>query len=135
MDFDHYQNKAGLSVPQMYLFIAECELRSGNIGTAMNWLDQLRAKRLPEGFEKLEGTVTTKADAIEWLKKTVAAEYLWTDWTYYTRKRWNVESEWATTLSHTIGGKTYTLRPDSKLWIFPFPVNATEKNTNLTNNW
>ena len=119
----------------MYLIVAECELRNGNIATAMNWLDQLRAKRLPEGFSPLEGTVTEKADAIQWLKKTVAAEFLWQDWTFVWRKRWNVESEWQTTLSHEIAGKTYTLRPDSKLWIFPFPLNAVEVNPNLTHNW
>jgi hypothetical protein len=34
-----------------------------------------------------------------------------------------------------IAGKTYTLRPDSKLWIFPFPLNAVEVNPNLTHNW
>ena len=135
IDFDNQFNESGLNTPQMYLIVAECELRNGNIATAMNWLDQLRAKRLPEGFSPLEGTVTEKADAIQWLKKTVAAEFLWQDWTFVWRKRWNVESEWQTTLSHEIAGKTYTLRPDSKLWIFPFPVNATEKNSNLTNNW
>ena len=135
MDFDNYFNEAGLSTPQMYLILAECQLRNGNIASAMNTLDQLRAKRLPEGFSPLEGTVTDKAQAIEWVKKTMAAEFLWQDWTFVWRKRWNVESEWATTLTHEIGGKTYTLRPDSKLWIFPFPLNATEANPNLTQNW
>ena len=135
MDFDNYFNESGLDTPQMYLIVAECELRAGNISTAMNWLDQLRAKRMPEGFEKWEGTITSKEDAIACLKKTVAAEFLWKDWTYVWRKRWNTETEWQTTLSHEIGGKTYTLSPTSKMWIFPFPLNATQNNPNLTHNW
>ena len=135
MDFDNYSNESGLCTPQMYLLIAECELRAGNIATAMNWLDQLRAKRLPEGFTPLEGTVTEKAEAIEWVKKTMAAEFLWKDWTFVWRKRWNTEAEWQTTLSHEIGGVTYTLKPDSKLWIAPFPLNAVEVNPKLTHNW
>ena len=129
-----YTNVMGLSIPQSYLIIAECELRAGNINAAMNWLDQLRAKRLPSDFEKLEGTVTAKADAIKWMQKIVASEFVWQGWTFVWRKRWNTEAEWQTTQTRTLGGKTYTLRPDSKLWIFPFPVNATEKNSNLTNN-
>ncbi len=135
MDFEHYTNLGGLDVPQMYIIIAECELRNGNIGGAMNWLDQLRAKRLPADFKKLEGNVTSKADAISWLKKTVVAEFLWDDWTYIFRKRWNTEPEWQTTLTRTVGGKTYTLSPTSKLWISAFPKNAVEKNPNLTQNW
>jgi len=136
MDFDNYLNQNGLDTPQMYLLIAECELRAGNIASAMNWLDQLRAKRLPaDGFTPLEGAVTTKAEAIESLKRTVAAEFLWKDWTFVWRKRWNTEAEWQTTISRTIGGNTYTLSPDSKLWILPFPLNATERNPNLTQNW
>lgn len=131
----NYSNFLGFSTPQLYLIVAECELRSGNINSAMNWLDQLRAKRLPEEFDKLEGSVTSKTDAISWLQKTVAAEYLYQGWTFVWRKRWNTETEWQTTQTRTIGSTTYTLRPDSKLWIFPFPLNATEKNPNLTNNW
>lgn len=134
-DFNNYANVGGLNTPMMYLIVAECELRAGNIGTAMNWLDKLRAKRLPEGYDKWEGTITAKGDAIEALKKTMAAEFLWRDWTFFWRKRWNTETEWQTTLSHTIGGKTYTLSPSSKMWIFPFPVNATQMNPNLTQNW
>jgi len=135
MDFNNYANNGGLDVPQMYLLIAECELRAGSISTAMHWLDLLRAKRLPADFEKLEGTVTSKADAISWIKKTMSAEFAWTDWVYIFRKRWNTETEWQTTLTRTIGGKTYTLSPTSKLWISAFPLNATEKNPNLTQNW
>ena len=75
------------------------------------------------------------ADAIKWMQKIVASEFVWQGWTFVWRKRWNTEAEWQTTQTRTLGGKTYTLRPDSKLWIFPFPVNATEKNSNLTNNW
>ena len=134
-DFDNYRNFLGLDVPQMYLIIAEAELQQNHIGTAMEWLDLLRDKRLPAGYEKLQGTVTGKADAIEWLEKTARAEYYNKGWAFYARKRWNTFPEWARTQTHTIDGKTYTLRPDSKLWIFPFPLNATERNPNLTNNW
>ena len=146
--FQNYSNAMGLHLPMMYLIIAECELRAGNISASMNWLDQLRAKRMPDGFEHWEGSVTEKGKAINpdgtyhadggaiaKLEQTVAAEFLWQDWTFVWRKRWNTESDWATTQTREIGGTTYTLRPDSKLWVFPFPKTAREKNLNLTNNW
>lgn len=134
-NYSDYMNTAGLSTPQMYLIVAECELRAGNIDNAMEWIDKLRSKRMPEGTEMLKGKITGQAAAQKTLMSTVSAEYLWTDWAYITRKRWNVESAWKTTLTRTIAGITYTLRPESKLWISPFPENATGYNPNLTQNW
>lgn len=136
VDFGNYTNAVGFSVPMMYLVIAECQLRAGNIRAAMSNLDTLRKNRmLTEKYTSLEESVTSKADAIEWMKKVMAGEMLWTDWTFIWRKRWNTETEWQTTISHEVGGKVYTLRPDSRLWVFPFPLNALNNNSNLTPNW
>lgn len=135
-DFKNYTNAVGFSTPLMYLVVAECELRANNIKEAMSNLDTLRKSRMEAAnYSPLTDMVTTKADAIEWMKKVMAGELLWTDWTFYWRKRWNTETEWQTTISHEIGGKTYTLRPDSRLWIFPFPLNALNNNSNLTPNY
>lgn len=31
--------------------------------------------------------------------------------------------------------KTYSIAPDSKLWVFPFPANAVRNNKKLTQNY
>lgn len=134
-DFRHYISISGLCSPMMYLVLAECELKSGSVDSAMGYLDQLRAKRLdPAGFKPLRGNVTSKAEAIECLKNDYLAEFIWTAWTFVGRKRWNVDPEWRETLTRTIEGTTYTLLPTSSLWVFPFPSNVREANPYMTSN-
>ena len=132
---DNYDNMSGLATPMMYLYIAECELRSGNIDMAMDYLDQLRKARMSaEKFVPLKGTISSKADAIAKMKQVSFEENAWTGWNFMQRKRWNVEAEWETTLSRTLGGVTYTLSPKSNLWVFPFPKPARDANPNLVSN-
>ncbi len=133
--FNEHINLSGLTSPFMYLYMAECEVRAGNIDAGMEWLDKLRSKRLdPATYAPLKGAVTTKADAIAKIKQTSFGENIWSGWNFMQRKRWNVEVEWETTLTRTIAGKTYTLSPKSNLWVFPFPNNVRGKNANLTSN-
>lgn len=134
-DLTNYVNESGLCSPMMYLICAECEIRSGNIDQGMDYLDQLRAKRLPaDKFTALKGKVKTQAEAIAKLKATSFAENLWTGWNFIQRKRWNAEDGWKETLHRTIGDTTYTLEPTSNLWVFPFPNSARSMNPNLTSN-
>jgi hypothetical protein len=60
---------------------------------------------------------------------------------FFDLKRLNTEPEYATTITRTfpivtktVPQKTYTLRPDSRLYIIPFPRSARDKNPNLTLN-
>lgn len=117
------------------MILAECELKSGNVDSAMGYLDLLRAKRLdPAGFKPLKGRVTSMAEAIDCFKNDYLAEFIWTAWTFVGRKRWNVDPEWRETLTRTIEGTTYTLLPASGLWVFPFPSNVREANPYMTSN-
>ena len=50
------------------------------------------------------------------------------------RKRWNQLSDMKETITRTLLGQTFTLAPDSPLWIFPFPGNAVDNNPNLKQN-
>lgn len=133
--YGEYDNTSGLTSPMMYLYCAECELRGGNIDNAMGYLDQLRKVRMSaETYAPLKGSVKQKADAITWMKRVSFEENVWNGWNFMQRKRWNVEAEWETTQSRTIGGVTYTLSPKSNLWVFPFPVSVRNGNANLTSN-
>ena len=60
---------------------------------------------------------------------------------FWDLKRFNTEADYAKTITRTfplvttdVEQKTYTLKPDSRLYIIPFPVAAREKNPNLTLN-
>ena len=50
-------------------------------------------------------------------------------------KRWNSEEDYKQTITRTVNGKTYTLRLDSPMWVFPFPANAVNYNPSLTQNY
>ncbi len=59
-----------------------------------------------------------------------------TIYNYLDRKRWNTENAYRKDIVHDCGnGLVYTLKPDSKLWISPFPKTATNYNQSLTQNF
>jgi starch-binding outer membrane protein, SusD/RagB family len=51
------------------------------------------------------------------------------------RKRWNQLPDYKQNYSHTIDGKTYTITPESTLWIFPFPTSVTSINSLVKQNF
>ena len=135
-DMESGWNTAGLRVPQMYLIVAEAEIHKGNITEAMHILDQIRVKRIAsDTYRPLEGAVTSETEAIAVLKQTSLAENYTTYYSFIDKKRWNQVKGWEETFTRTLAGKTYELRPDSKMWIFPFPMNVVSHNPNIIQNY
>lgn len=132
-----WRNTCGLSSAQVYVLLAECYLRTGDINKAMETLDQLRKNRLPAAsYTALKGVVADEATAIEWIKKTSLGENMWSGWNFIQLKRWNVEPEWQTTYTHNFGPMgTRTLAPTSDLWVFPFPLSVKEANPYVSYNY
>jgi len=135
--FDYAVNSGGLSSIDCYLTKAECLARSGatqNINGAMAIINSIRQKRNhPTGYTPL--TANTEQQAMAYLKKLSRIEFLYTYKNYVNIKRWNTEDAYKETISRTINGVSYQLKPESPLWIFPFPQNATNYNPNLTQNY
>ncbi|MCL2416710.1 MAG: RagB/SusD family nutrient uptake outer membrane protein [Bacteroidales bacterium] len=146
-------NSVGLSTVDMFLTQAEVHIRRGNPGAAMAILEMLRQRRTLDGEHD-----PLPANPIEALQLVSRHENFASLRNFINLKRWNTEPEWATTLTRTLrlaaGGffppdpdagifqqpldpiieRTYVLRPDSPLWIFPFPQSATNFNPYLTPN-
>ena len=101
---------AGITSDQLYYIKGECLIRGGHY---------------QEGLD----------EAMEKLMKAKRIECLFTYNTFFDMKRWNTEEAYKQTITRTIGDKTYTLRPDSPLWVFPFPGNAVKYNSTLTQNY
>ena len=136
-------NTYGLKTTQQYLIVAECEIRQGQYDTAMEYLDAIRVKRIdPSLYAPLKGSVSNKEDAIAHLKQTALGENLFSPYNFVERKRWNQLDDMKETLTRSFNVNTadgprtftYTLTPESKLWIFPFPGNAVDNNPNLKQN-
>lgn len=132
-DMSSYWNDGGLRSPQMYLIVAECELHKGNIELAMENLDKIRVGRIDsKDYKPLSGNVSTMDEAVKHLKQVTCNELVFSVDLFITKKRWNQIEGWQETYSRTLAGKTYTLAPDSKLWIFPFPQDVIKTNPNIT---
>jgi hypothetical protein len=127
-------NSAGLTTSDTYLIKAECLARTQNVSGAMDIINLIRKKRIVASAYTPQ-TATTEAQAIAYLKKTARVENLFTFKTYLNMKRWNTEDAYKETITRTLNGATYQLKPESPLWIFPFPQSGTAYNINLTQNY
>lgn len=128
-------NTVGIKSSHMLLILAECAIAEGNIGKAMRYLDRLRVKRInPAIYQPLEGNVTEKVEAIKYLKLSAHGEYVYSMWNFFSRKRWSKIDDYKETFSRELCGQTYTLTPESDLWIFPFPIDLVSINPNIKQN-
>jgi hypothetical protein len=125
-------NTAGLSTQDMYLVKAESLIRTQQVNAGIDVLNYLRQRRI---YPYLPLVAATEAQAMGYLMKTARSEHLFTYQNFADLKRWNTEDAYKQTIKRTVGGKTYELKPESKLWIFPFPQSATNYNANLTQNY
>lgn len=135
-DLNSRWNDGGLRSTQMYLAIAECETHKGNFDTAMEYLDKVRINRIdPAKYQPLKGTVSTEKDAIAHVKQVTLNEDIYSSFIFIDKKRWNQLDGWKQSYSRTLAGKTYTIAPDSKMWIFPFPMSVMNNNDKITQNY
>lgn len=125
-------NTAGITTMDLYLTRAECLARTSRVSEAMTIINFIRERRI-KPYVPL--TATAEAQAMTHLMRTARIEYLFTPKNYLNMKRWNTEPAYQQTISKTINGVTYQLKPDSKLWIFPFPQSGTNYNPHLTQNY
>ena len=130
----------GLRTAEVYLILAECQARLGDVNGAMSTLSKIREKRI-KGFDASTVSASNQKDAMEQIITERRKELLFGFHRFWDLKRLNTEPEFAKTVTHmyplATEGKqpqTYTLRPDSRLYIIPFPRTARERNPNLTLN-
>lgn len=135
-DLNSQWNDCGLRSPQMYLAIAECELHNNHIDEAMEYLDMVRVNRIdPAVYQPLNGNVTTMDDAIAHCRQVTLNEEIYSGSIFIIKKRWNQLDGWKATYSRVLCGTTYTIAPDSKMWIFPFPQNVINNNPLVKQNY
>lgn len=127
-------NSAGLTTSDLVLMKAECLIRTGKIAEGMAEIEKIRARRIDPAVYALL-SASTEAQAMAILQRTARIEFLFTIRNFINIKRWNAEGKYPTVITRTVSGKTYTLQPNSKLYIFPFPQSATLFNETLKQNY
>lgn len=132
-------NLFGIRSETMYYLAAECQIRAGNIAAGLQQVDRVRTLRI-ENYQPLatQAASLTEREAMKLLQDAKRVEFLGCFDNFCDRKRWNSETDYAETITRDLGadyGGTYSLRPDSPLWVFPFPQNAVLHNSSLTQNY
>jgi tetratricopeptide (TPR) repeat protein len=136
--FDLYWNNWGITSDRMYYTAAECYIRTGKYQEGLDLINKVRKFRIdPEQY--VDFTADTEEEAMKLLQRAKWIECIATYENFFDCKRWNSEDKYKQTITRTmpVGDKTYTysITPDSKLWVFPFPANATRYNSTLTQNY
>ena len=132
----------GLRTAEVYLMLAEANARLNNLPAATDYVNQLRAHRL-SGTSAIAEPATQK-EMMDQIILERRKELLFGFNRFFDLKRFNLEPEYQKTIvrkfpvvniSDEHPQQTYTLQPNSKLYIIPFPRTATDKNPNLTQNY
>lgn len=130
----------GMKTTEVYLMQAECLAREDKFAEAVAVLNTLRAKRILSGTVNLT-VPTTRAATMQLVINERRKELLLGFNRFFDLKRLNTETEYAKTVTRlfplvnkTVAQKTYTLQPNSRLYVIPFPLSALTKNPKLTLN-
>lgn len=137
-----FYSTVGLRTAEVYLIKAEAEARLGDIAASTTTLNTLRAKRI-EGDGAVLSQPATEQEAVENVITERRKELLFGFHRFWDLKRLNTEPAYQKTILRTFPlvdtttpQQTYTLSPNSNLYIIPFPKAVREKNPNLTpNRW
>lgn len=136
LDPNSYWNGIGPRTSHMYLILAEAALHRNDINQAMQMLDKIRVNRItPKKYQPLEGKVTDMKEAISHLKQTSHGENIFSYYNFVNKKRWTVIDGYKETLVRKINDNTYTLSPDSKMWVFPFGQDVMSINDKIKQNY
>lgn len=130
----------GMRTAEVYLILAEANARLNDVRESVRVLNLLREKRI-KGDEAQLPEPATQREMILAIIDERRKELPFGFSRFWDLKRFNTEADYAKTITRTfplvstdVEQRTYTLRPDSRLYIIPFPVDAREKNPNLTLN-
>ena len=126
-----YLENYGPSVPNLYLMLAECKARTGDIPGATADVVTLRAHRMPAA-----NAAVSISDADSLVRFIVAEryrEYALTGYNWFdTRRLWNDPLFTGKSYVHTDSAGTYTLTADRL--VLKIPPNITSYNPGMTNN-
>ena len=136
--FGVWGNSFGLTVERIMYVAAECYIRSGEIETGLGLVNQIREKRIhPDFYQPF--SADTEEEAMALLQDAKWIECIGTYENFFDCKRWNTEERYRRTITKTIPindeDMTFSIAPDSPLWVLPFPSNAVQYNSSLTQNY
>lgn len=130
----------GMKTTEVYLILAEAYARENKLADAVATLNKIRVKRITSGTAEL-GVPATVKETIDLVIAERRKELLFGFNRFFDLKRLNLEPEYAKTIvrvfplvNKTVPQQTYTLKPNSRLYIIPFGQDVLKQNPGLTLN-
>ncbi|GGH25288.1 RagB/SusD family nutrient uptake outer membrane protein [Sphingobacterium alkalisoli] len=127
---------SGLTTDEVWLTVAECEVRLNRSNDALEALNMLCKNR----YNNASFVPYSSQDSEEILVWTLQErrKELITRTGWFDLRRLNIDSRFARTLTRTYNGETYTLQPNSSRYVFAIPaeeINETgmEQNIRINN--
>ncbi len=136
MGFEAAVNEWGLTSDRMYYTAAECLIRTGKHKEGLELIDRVRSKRIMNCKPLATSEFNGEKEAMELFRKAKWIECLSTYENFFDCRRWNTENDYKRTITRSLGKYgSYEIKPESPLWIMPFPTNATRHNPTLKQNY
>lgn len=111
----------GLTMDELYLIKAECEVRGGNIQEGLTKLSELLSYRYKTGSYQIDLKLNQE-DALELVLDERRKELLFRGLRWTDLRRLNLDDSSARTLVRKIDQQEYTLRPDDFRYVFLIPT-------------
>ena len=110
-----YAQNYGVSVPEVYLALAECEARAGDGSRARSVLEDFRSYRMLTGHEGVPEDVKSKDDLIRFCVDEQDREFLADIKNFYNLRRlWNDPLfQDRKPYTHNFDGQTYTMKEEN----------------------
>lgn len=117
-----------VSSPEIYLIAAECEAREGSVERAMSLINKLRDNRIKNNTDIV---ATDRNDALQKVLEERRRELAMSGMVrYIDLKRLNQGSQFAKTVTHITSEGTFTLEPNSPLYVLPIHAKVMRFNKN-----
>jgi len=110
----------GLATDELYLIKAECLARRGQTSSAMAELNQLLIKRYSSAITYVPLNASDATQALSIILTERRKELPWRGLRWSDLKRFNAGGA-NISLSRTLNGTTYTIAPNSPLYVLPIP--------------
>lgn len=130
-----FVNPWGLTVERMMYVAAECLIRSGEIQRGLELVNKVRECRIdPDVYQPF--TASSEKEAMDKLQRAKFIECIGSFENYFDRKRWNTEDAYKKVITRTIpDAGTFSISPESPLWVQPFPVEVMTYNPTFKQNY
>jgi tetratricopeptide (TPR) repeat protein len=122
-----------LTTADLYLMKAECDARLGNIDDANNALNELRENRFATGTYT-PVNFTDQSTLLAFVKDEIRREKAMSTLRVFDIKRYNRFDDANISVTHSFGGETVTITPNSLNWAFPIANNYIVANPEIEQN-